>query len=105
MPELPHPSWPLRLAVAPDGSRAFAMAEQDGADDLRSSAAVIVCTPRGHRMDDPNFGTTPLPFDHAGDIDTDRLAAELRQSDGRLDLSPTEILDLADAMRRVVRIT
>jgi hypothetical protein len=105
MAELPHPSWPLRVVTNADGSRTFALCEQDGAEDLRSSAAVIASTPRGQREDDPNFGITPLAFDHAGDINTDRLAAELGQSDDRLDLTPVEILDLADAMRRVVRIT
>ena len=103
MTDLPHFAWPLRLVTLPDGSSSFAEAEQDTAEDLASSAAVIACTPRGHRDDDPTFGVTSPVFTQ-GPIDTDLLAAELAQADDRLDYVADEIVDLAEGMRRTITV-
>lgn len=104
MPELPHPAWPLAFATRPDGTVGFATVEQGTDEDRMASAAVIACTPRGHRDDDPTFGVTSPVFAQ-GPVDADRLAAEIAQSDPRLDLTVGEVLDLANATRRTVRLS
>lgn len=94
MAELSHFAWPFQLG---------ADLEQDTPQELSASAAVILCTPRGERDDDPHFGVTAPVFD-TQPIDTVRLARELAQSDPRLDPDVSEVLDLADATRAAIRV-
>lgn len=101
MPDLPHFAWPMRFVTLPDGTVTYATVEQDTEPDLQASAAIIACTPRGWRDDDPTFGVTSPVFSQ-GPLDTDRLAAEIAQADDRLDIDAEEVLDLADAMNRQV---
>jgi hypothetical protein len=101
---LPQPDWPLRFQTMPDGSVQLADVEQSSAQDRMASAAIVTCTPKGHRDDAPNFGVTPLPF-QAGLINVERLASEIAQSDPRLeDLSASEITEITDATSRTVKI-
>lgn len=93
MTALPHFAWPLRFATRPDGTVGFALVEQDTTSEHNASAALIASVPRGAREDDPTFGVSPLIFD-SSPLDTDRLAAEIQQSDPRLDIDATEVLDL-----------
>lgn len=97
--DLPHFGWPIRLVTNPDGTSGFAVVEQDTTPDLLASAAVIACTPRGHRDDDPSFGVTQLVFTQ-GPVDTGRLAAELQEADPRLDVTADETTQLTNAMVR-----
>ncbi len=91
-----HYAWPLRFAAA-----GFALVEQDSIDDLEASAAIIACTPRGHRDDDPSFGVTGLLFQQ-GYINTDTFASELSASDDRLNVEASEVLDLVNTtVRRI----
>lgn len=99
MAELPHFAWPMRFTTLPDGSVTYAAVEQDTEPDLLASAAIVACTPKGWRDDDPEFGVTRPVFDQ-GPIDTSRLAAELAAADDRLDVDVAEVIDLADAMNR-----
>jgi hypothetical protein len=103
VPELPHPAWPMAYVPGPDGTVMLATVEQDSPEDLQASAAILVVTPRGHRDDDPGFGTTPLAL-RGGPIDVDRLAAELAAGDDRLQVDVEETLDLAQATVRHVLI-
>lgn len=93
MAELSHLAWPYRLGVD---------VEQLSDGELKGSAAVIACTPRGHRDDDPAFGVTDLTFQQ-GALDLQTFASELSHSDERLALDAEEILDLANATARTVR--
>jgi hypothetical protein len=54
-----------------------------------------------HRDDLPSFGVTPTVFSQ-GALDTERLARELADSDDRLDIDATELIDLADATARQI---
>lgn len=101
MPEYAHFGWPLRFETRADGSAGYAMVEQDTAQDLECSAAVIMCTPRGHRDDDPAFGVT-TPLFQQGTIDVERLAGEITQADPRLDLDVEETINVAAATERTL---
>lgn len=94
MTDLPHLPWPYRLGD---------VVEQDTDVERLASAAVIVCTPRGHRDDLPAFGVTAPVFEQ-GPLDLERLAGEISQSDPRLAVDAEEILDLAAATTRTVRV-
>jgi hypothetical protein len=94
MADLPHLPWPYRFGE---------VVEQDSPDELVAAAAVIVCTPRGHRDDDPDFGVT-APVFQQGALDLDRLAGEITQSDSRLSVGAEEVIDLAAATIRTVRV-
>ncbi len=102
-PELPHPAWPLRFERRPDGTVGLAAVEQDTDVDRESRTAVVLCTPRGHRDDDPSFGVTPLEFQQ-GPVDLDRLAAEVNQADPGLNVSAREVADLAEATVRQIDV-
>lgn len=104
MAELPHFAWPMQFVTLPDGGVTYATVEQDTDADLEASAAIIACTPRGWRDDDPTFGVSSPVFEQ-GPIDTDRLAAELAQADDRLDVDVDEVLDLANAMNRQLAVS
>lgn len=94
-----EPDWPLRFVTAADGSVALAETLQ-GEDRAREArAAVVLCTPKGHRDDAPAFGVTTVLW-APGPINTERLAAELNASDLSLDVTAAESYDLADAGRR-----
>jgi hypothetical protein len=95
MADLSHIGWPYQLGVD---------VEQDTTAELTAAAAAIVCTPRGHRDDDPDFGVT-APVFQQGALDLERLAAEISQSDQRLSIDADEFIDLADATVRIVRLT
>lgn len=97
----PHFAWPLRFDQQPDGTVGFAVVQQGTNQELQASAAVIVSTPRKHRDDDPTFGVTPLPFQQGG-IDTDRLAAEIQQSDPRLSVEAEDVVQLISPWLSVV---
>lgn len=101
MADLPQFTWPVQFETRPDGTVAFAELEQGTPAELMASAAVLAATPRGRRHDDPAFGISELVFQQ-GAIDTDRLAAELRQGDDRLELDVDELLDITNATRRTV---
>lgn len=103
MPDLTQPDWPLAFETLPDGTVQLAETPQDGPQDRRARAAVVVCTPKGHRFDEPSFGITPLPF-QTGAIDTGRLAAEINQSDPGIDAQATEVMDMLDHTHRIVTI-
>lgn len=91
---LPHFAWPFRLGVT---------VEQNSPDELAAAAAVIVCTPRGHRDDDPSFGVTSPLFEQRP-VDAERLASEIAQSDPRLQPTAEDIFDVTDAMRAVIGV-
>jgi hypothetical protein len=93
--EHPHFAFPFTLGV---------LVEQGSVEELEAAAAVIACTPRGHRDDRPAFGVTSPVFEQ-GPVDTERLADEIAQSDARLALDAEETIDLADATRRLVRLS
>lgn len=84
MAELLHLAWPFRLG---------ATTVENTTEELKASAAVIACTPRGWRDDDPSFGVTSPLFD-SQPVDTQRLAAELPESDPRLAPLVEELIDL-----------
>jgi hypothetical protein len=65
--DLSHLAWPYRLG---------ADVEQLSHEELVASAAVIACTPRGHRDDLPSFGRRPASSSSRA-LDLERLAAEL----------------------------
>lgn len=94
MADLPHLPWPYQLGQ---------VVEQGSPSELVSAAAVIVCTPRGHRDDLPDFGVT-APVFQQGALDLDRLAGEITQSDPRLTVDAEEVLDLTAATVRTVRV-
>jgi hypothetical protein len=94
MADLPHLPWPYQLGQT---------VEQETPAELIAAAAVIVCTPRGHRDDVPDFGVTTPVFEQ-GALDLERLAGEIQQSDPRLAVDAEEILDLAAATTRTVRL-
>lgn len=94
VPDLPHFAWPYQLG---------ATVEQDTPADRLASAAVITCTPRGHRDDLPDFGISDPTF-RQGAIDLEQLAADLTRSDARLRVDAEEILDLAATTVRTVRV-
>lgn len=105
MPDEPTQfAWPMSFAALPDATVAFAEIEQDTTDDLKASAAVVLCTPKGANLDDATFGVDQLVFQD-GPLDTDRLAADLQQADNRLTVDVDELIDLADATRRVVNVS
>lgn len=94
MSSLPHFAWPFQLG---------ATVEQDSFEELQASAAVILCTPRGARQDVPEFGVTTPLFDSAP-LNTDRLADEIENSDGRLAADVTDISLLVDATTAILRV-
>lgn len=94
MADLPHLGWPYRLG---------AVVEQDSPQELLASAAVIACTPRGQRDDNPAFGVTTPLFEQRP-VDTRRLAAEISRSDPRLNPSVEEAAGLRDAMTAQLRV-
>jgi hypothetical protein len=95
MADLPHLPWPYQFGQ---------VVEQGSPAELVAAAAVIACTPRGHRDDDPDFGVT-APVFQSGALDLDRLAGEIQQSDPRLAIDAEEFIDLAAATVRTVRVT
>lgn len=95
MTDLPHFPWPYRLGVT---------VEQDSGDELLAAAATITCTPRGHRDDLPDFGITQPVFEQ-GTVDLERLAGEITSSDPRLSVDADELLDLAAATVRTIRVS
>jgi hypothetical protein len=95
---LAHPAWPLRFTA----NGGFALVDQDSLEDLEASAAIIACTRRGHREDDPSFGVTQLEFQQ-GDLQLDRFTAELSASDDRLNVDATETIDLAASTIRLIQ--
>jgi hypothetical protein len=104
MADSSEPAWPLRFITLPDGSVHLAEVAQGSPQAREGAAAVVICTPRGYRDDDPTFGITPLTFQQ-GRIDTSRLAGELAQSDPSLsDIDVTEALDLLHVTERTVRV-
>lgn len=96
-----QPDWPLRFTTLPDGTVQLADVSQGSDQDRRARAAVVVCVPRDHRDDEPEFGITPLRWQQ-GDVDSARLASELNQSDPALDVTADEAYELADATRRTI---
>jgi hypothetical protein len=98
-----QPSWPLQFVTLPNGAVQLADTPQGSDQDRRSSAAIVVCTPRGWRDDLPDFGVSSLLFQQ-GQIDTERLAAEIAQSDQALaDITADEALaHLADTRQVTV---
>lgn len=102
--DLTQPDWPLAFEELPDGSVQLAEVAQDSDADRRARAAVVMCTPRGHRDDEPQFGTTSVLF-KPGRVDTDRLAAEINQSDPGLDVQATEAMDMYDNTHRIITVT
>lgn len=92
MTDLPHLAWPYQLG---------AVVEQDSIEELKASAAVIACTPRGHRDDDLAFGVTTPLFDQRP-LDVDRFARELAQSDPRIQPTVEEVIGLREELTRVV---
>jgi hypothetical protein len=95
MPDRPHYPWPFMLAGT---------VEQASIAELEASAAVIACTPRGHRADQSAFGVTHPVFEQ-GPVDLVRLAGEIAQADPRLALDAEESIDLAAATVRTVRLS
>jgi hypothetical protein len=91
--DLLHLDWPFRLG---------ATTLQNSPEELRASAAVIACTPRGWRADDPAFGVTTPLFEQRP-VDTDRLTRELHDSDQRLNYAARELLDLTDPTALVIQ--
>jgi hypothetical protein len=102
-PELPHYDFPMRFVTDADGLVRFATVEQNTPDERQASAALIVSTPRGARMDDPVFGVTEVQWT-LGAVDTARLAAEIEQSDPRLELETGEMVDLVEARVRNITV-
>lgn len=92
--QLSHLGWPYLLGVS---------VEQDSDDELLAAAAVITCTPRGHRDDLPDFGVTQPVFVQ-GPIDLELLASELVASDPRLTADLDEEIDLTQATVRTVHL-
>lgn len=97
-PPLPHYAWPLQFVTNPDGTVGFAANDQDTPEDLEATAAVIVCTPRGWRDDDAQFGITPLIFEPVP-VDAQLIADQVVQSDDRLKLTATEVAGVVDTVR------
>jgi hypothetical protein len=91
----PHYAWPFRLG---------SVVEQDSTEEHLAAAAVVACTPRGHRADRPGFGVTQQLFAQ-GPLDLELLADEILASDSRLDVDADELIDLADATVRTVRLS
>lgn len=85
MADLSHLPWPYVLG---------ADVEQDSPDELRASAAVIACTPRGRRADDESFGVTTPVFEQRP-LDAARMAREIAQADPRLQPTAAEVDDIA----------
>lgn len=104
MDNLTQPGWPLAFEQRPDGTVQLAEVAQDSDADRVARAAVVMCTPRGHRDDEPQFGTTS-PLFQPGRVDTDRLAAEINQSDPGLDVQATEAIDMFDKSHRIIAVT
>jgi hypothetical protein len=98
-----HPDWPLQFVMRADGTVTFAEVAQDTDDERKASAAVIASTPRGSHLGDAAFGVTSPLFEHAP-LDADRLAAEIAQSDPRLDVTAKETADMANAARRILTV-
>lgn len=93
MADLSHLPWPYHLGTD---------VEQLSDEELLASAAVIASTPRGHRDDLPSFGVTSLVFQQEP-LDLETFAAELANSDDRLNVDADELLDLAAATVSTVR--
>lgn len=91
---LPHFAWPFELGVT---------VEQDSFEELQASAAVILCTERGDRIDVPEFGVTNPLFGQVP-ADTERLAAELEESDPRLSVEVSDVSLLIDATAAYLRV-
>lgn len=103
MADLPQPAWPLQFVTNPDGTVSFAEVEQATGPDRQARAAIVLCTPKGWRDDDPSFGVSDLRFQQ-GAIDTHRLAAELNASDPAIQATADEVIDLLAPTLRVVRV-
>ena len=91
MPDLPHLPWPYQLGE---------VVEQDTPAEHQASAAVIACTPRGDRDDDPAVGVTE-PIWKSRPVDTERFAREIARSDPRLQPTAREISSIADAVAAI----
>lgn len=104
MDNLMQPGWPLAFVQLPDGTVQLGEVSQDSDADRLARAAVVMSTPRGHRDDEPQFGTSS-PLFQPGRVDTDRLAAEINQSDPGLDVQATEAIDMFDQSHRIITVT
>lgn len=101
--DLTQPDWPLRWEQLPDGTVQFAEVPQDSDQDRLARAAVVYSTPKGHRPDEPQFGVTS-PLFHPGQVDVQRLAAEINSSDPGLEVDATEVIDMRDTSHRILTV-
>jgi phage baseplate assembly protein W len=86
---VPHFAFPLRL----DGSR-FGVVEQDTVEEIAAGVEVLVATPVGSRMDEPEYGigdpTFTTGLDHAAVLDAisvwePRAVAQIASAPDQLD--------------------
>lgn len=104
MDNLTQPDWPFAFEQIPDGTIRLAEVPQDSDADRLARGAVVMCTPRGHRDDEPQFGVTS-PLFKPGRVDTERLTAEINQSDPGLDVQASEAIDMFDQSHRIITVT
>lgn len=86
MADVPHLSLPLHVV----GDR-LATVDQDTVEELANNVMVITSFSRGERIEDPQFGILPMPFDNrplsVTDLETTiatyepRASVNVRQAD------------------------
>ena len=77
MVDVPHLALPLTLTAA----GRLATVEQDGLEDVASCVRVLLATPRGSRLEVPEFGVPDLAF--TTDLDVAELLAAVEDWEPR----------------------
>ena len=77
-PRIPHLALPFRIV---DGRAA--VTEQDTFEEIRDCVQAIIRTPRGFRLELPDFGVPDQTF-HEGGADADEIAAALDRWEPRV---------------------
>ena len=102
MADVPHLAFPVRV----DGST-FATVEQDSFDDVAGCVELVLRTPRGSRIDAPEFGLPDLTFNE-GRVDPALVTGALDRWEDRvgqvLTLDPASTIDSTDALVAHVRV-
>ena len=99
MDNIPHLALPLRVV-----GNSYVSLQQDTADELATTVAVVVGFPLGYRVERPDFGITD-PALRQRPLDTGEIEAQCATYEPRAQLIFTEApLDPADPLATQLRI-
>jgi phage baseplate assembly protein W len=96
---VPQFARPLRLGAGGD----FAYVEQDSDEDVLQSVAVLIDTPLGKRLEQPDYGVDPMVFEEAP-IDISAITNAVNAWEPRASVDPSVVIDSADELLEYVQV-